>query len=542
MAYKSYTNINATSNREGWKFDSITFTVPTDTTKIRVKYTVTNCTATYYRAFLVKPMLCLGGIAQAWSGHPDEIYVGVVSITEEKGLMVEHSNVNTRTVMSANGFSIEDENGEAIAWLSNKELWSELKADKVFANNIENIYEGPSLLYVDHSSIGVGDGSSNNPFGDFGQLRMYLDDTPIINKDLEIIVKNPNFEIMEQLKLQNLKGTGLLKIVLEGNVTFRNIGHGQYCFWLSNIDKDVMIQGFREPNTSDTGACLKDNTDGGGGHGIYINQVKRIEIDCISIAVSNWGIVSERSHVFTWRVDFCKCYNAIECRFQSIYFSMDDVGSCADFLRLRNGSFGYLGPGSSRPQGNIQEPDGVLYQKASPTPKGSEKYPDNTNHQNSSGSQIYTYNFNCIGLQSYQHNSSSWTSDGSCKQGQYGYGLRGGHMFFDLATIRSEMSGTVQDGNTITLTRANSGGQSGASNVYINGSTCSSASGSPSYSNNTLLGTLKWGETKTFELPKAIVQNLINGTCNSLAVYTTSTAANCYINIVGANITLKTKK
>ena len=115
-------------------------------------------------------------------------------------------------------------------------------------------------------------------------------------------------------------------------------------------------------------------------------------------------------------------------------------------------------------------------------------------------------------------------------------------MFFDMTAIRSQMTGTVQDGNTITLTRANSGGISGGANVYINGSTCSSASGTPSYRNQTLLGTLAWGETKTFTLPKAIVQSLINGTCNSLAVYVNSTASNCYINIVNASITLKTKK
>ena len=115
-------------------------------------------------------------------------------------------------------------------------------------------------------------------------------------------------------------------------------------------------------------------------------------------------------------------------------------------------------------------------------------------------------------------------------------------MFFDLATLRSQMTGTVQDGNTITLTRANSGGKSEGANVYINGSTCSSADGTPSYKNQTLLRTLAWGETKTFTLPKAIVQNLINCTCNSLAVYVNSTASNCYLNIVNASITLKTKK
>ena len=116
-------------------------------------------------------------------------------------------------------------------------------------------------------------------------------------------------------------------------------------------------------------------------------------------------------------------------------------------------------------------------------------------------------------------------------------------MFFDISSLRSQMSGgTVQDGNSITLTRAGSGGLSQGANVYINGSTCSSASGTPSYGGQTLLGTLAWNETKTFTLPKEIVQGLVNGTYNSLAVYVNSTASNCYLNITNCSITLKTKK
>lgn len=115
-------------------------------------------------------------------------------------------------------------------------------------------------------------------------------------------------------------------------------------------------------------------------------------------------------------------------------------------------------------------------------------------------------------------------------------------MFFDLTSIRSFLSGTVLDGNTITLTRANNGGMSGGAKVYINGSSCSSASGTPSYGGQMLLGTLAWGETKTFSLPKAIVSGLKSGTYNSLAVYVNSTASDCYLNITNCSITLKVQK
>lgn len=543
LAYKDYININGNRDRNTWKFDSITFTTPSDSSKVRVMFYVTRCEKTAYKALLVKPMLVSGNKAQAWTGHPDEIYVGVVSITEKKGLMVEHSNVNTKTVMSADGFSIEDNNGDVLAWLSSKEQWTELNVDKVFAGNVENLYEGPSSLYVNHSATVVGNGSSDKPFNSFAQIKEYLESTPIINKDLDIIVRDPGFEITEQLNLKNLKGSGLLKITLEGELVIRNIGNGQYSIYLSNIDKDVHIVGSRQFGSSTTGAYLKDNSTGGGGHGIFAKQVKRLEIDAITIACKNYGIKTERTYLYTWHVDFCKCYNAVELTYQSIYFPSDDVGSCTDYIRLKSGSFAYMGAGTVRPQGSIQQSSGVCYQTGSLTATKSDRYPNSTtNYEDATGSQMYTFNYNCTSKQSYMYANNSWSSDGSCKQGQYGYGLRGGHMFFDMATIRSQMTGTVQDGNTITLTRANNGGQSGPSNVYINGSTCSSASGTPSYSNNTLLGTLKWGETKTFTLPKAIVQSLVNGTCKSLAVYTSSTAANCYINITNASITLKTKK
>jgi hypothetical protein len=216
LAYKNYTNINGTKDRNTWKFDSISFVVPSDSAKIRVTFSISSCTNASYNAYLVKPMLVSGTTAQSWTGHPDEIYVGVVSITEKKGLVVEHSNVNTKTVMSADGFSIEDDNGDVLAWLSSKEQWTELNVDKVFAGNVENLYEGPSSLYVNHSAKVAGDGSSSNPFNSFAQIKEYLESTPIINKDLDIIVRDPGFEITEQLNFHNLKGSGLLKITLEG--------------------------------------------------------------------------------------------------------------------------------------------------------------------------------------------------------------------------------------------------------------------------------------------------------------------------------------
>ena len=479
-----------------------------------------------------------GTVETEWTQHPNEVKSSVVSIDQE-GIKVKHSEAGTYTQMDSDGFSIRDsETGDVFAWLSNKEQFTELKVDKVFANNLENIYEGSGNLYVDHSATVAGDGSADKPFNSFKQLSDHLEATPVINKDIFITVRDPGVEINEQLHLTRLKGTGFIKITLEGKLVIRGRGEGQPCIRLTQIPKWVWIVSGREFGSSTTGAVL---CDAGKGHGIIAADVDRLEVDAMTISCANWGIKVDRTHLYTWHVDFGKSYNAVELQYQSIYYSSDDVGSCTDFVRLRSGSFAYWGPGTVRPKGNVQATNGVFYSSNNNlVPTASPRY-SSSNPSVPTGQQVYTYTYGWTSHKTYAYQWSNW-NDSDCKQGSWGYGLRGGHMFFDLSTIRSQMTGTVQDGNTITLTRANSGGQSGPANVYINGSTCSSANGTPSYGGQTLLGTLAWGETKTFTLPKAIVQGLVSGSYNSLAVYVNNTASNCYLNIVNCSITLKTKK
>ncbi len=479
-----------------------------------------------------------------YCGNSNEVIAGVTTI-DMNGVTVEHTLCNTRTEMTANGFYVigKDSNEEdiTVAELGSKEAWSQLKVDKVFANNIENIYEGDANLYVDHSATVAGDGTSDKPFNSFVQLKEHLEANPVINKDIYIVVRDPGFVINEQLRLDRLKGTGFIKITLEDTLVIANAGSGQFCMEFHQIPKWVWIVSGREFGSSTTGAVLQDGGNGDG-HGIYATDVDRLEIDSLTIACKNYGILTERSYVYTWHMDFGKCYNAIELRYQSIYYSSDDVGSCTDFIRLKSGSFAYWGCGTVRPQGNVQESNGLYYDHGkSLTPTASPRYPNSNPSVPSTSGQTFTYTYDWTSHKTYQYQWSNW-GDSDCKQGSWGYGLRGGHMFFDISTLRSQMSGTVQDGNTITLTRAGSGGESGGANVYINGSTCSSANGTPSYGGQTHLGTLAWGETKTFTLPKEIVQGLVNGTYNSLAVYVNSTASNCYLNIVNCSITLKTKK
>lgn len=477
--------------------------------------------------------------------HNNGYEQGITTINKD-GITVSHTAIKTKSKMAADGFCIVDSStgeDEVIAWLSSKSQWTELSVDKVFANNIASIYDGPGTLYINHSYNGDSDGSVDKPFSSFVDLKKYLEATPMINKDLTINILNPGFEITEQLSLHGLFGSGWISIRYDSKVVHRVRGEGQYGILLSQIQKYVWVHGGRSSHDATDGALITDMGEDSA-HGIFVSDVFRIYIGFITINCKNWGLVCERTHCFNYDIDFGQCWNAVELRDSSIYYQYDCCGGNVDFCRVKDGSMAFWGSDSNgiRPMGIVPVSQGMYYSYGSDRiERDSYRFPKNTQAPTPPTNANHSKTFVWTSHKTYCYAYSNW-SDSKCKQGSWGYGLRGGHMFFDLSDIRSFLNGTVIDGNTITLTRASNGGVSGASNVYINGSTCSGPSGTPNYSNQTHLGTLKWGETKTFTLPKSIVESLKNGTCNSLAVYVNSNNQNDYINIVNCSITLKVNK
>lgn len=479
-----------------------------------------------------------------WCQHPNEIATSAVTISEN-GLKATHSEADTYTLMNARGNAIYDaETGEALAWMSAKEQWTEAKFDYVYAKNIINCYTGDYTVYVNHSHTGPSLGTSENPFSSFADLKNHLPENTILTQDLHIIVRDPGFVIHEPLILWRISGSGYIRIELEGTLVIENDYHA---IELIQINTWVWIRSGRtDVNSATTGAVLvarASNVDGT--NCIRACDVSRLEVDRLTMVNTNGtAIHTERTDLYTYCCDFGNSNRAVLLRYQSIYYSSSDCGSCSTFTTMTDASKAYWGHAGSpiRPMGDCYAPNGIFYSFANCSTKASARYPGNSAPSAPSGNQNYTQSFNHTALQTYQYSWNNWSTDGSCKQGSWGYGRRGGHMFFDINAIRSFLSGTVSDGNTITLTRANSGGLNAQSNVYLCGSTCSSASGTPSYSNRTHIGTIGWGEKKTFTIPLAIVQSLKSGTCSSLAIHVDSDAQNNYINITSASITLKCNK
>ena len=220
---------------------------------------------------------------------------------------------------------------------------------------------------------------------------------------------------------------------------------------------------------------------------------------------------------------------------------MCSCGNCTDFFRIYGGALFQYGHGTAagyRPFGARYEYGGrYLLVGAERTQTASFRVAGNAIPEVPATSN-YNKTFSYSSMATYQYAWSNWKT-GECKQGAWDNGQRGGHMFFDIASIRSFLSGTVQDGSTITLTRRNAGGYSTGTNVYVCGSNCSSASGTPSYSNKTLLGTLSWGQTATFTLPKAIVNSLTSGACNIRAFYSGTGHRIAYLQLTACILNLQ---
>ena len=164
--------------------------------------------------------------------------------------------------------------------------------------------------------------------------------------------------------------------------------------------------------------------------------------------------------------------------------------------------------------GNIFTLGGTVETKSSfrnvpPIPPTSDQYQD--------------FSFSDYGY--YSEGYGTWNSIGykTIYQGNWGYGNNRGIFTLPNSSINTFLTNaTVLDGSTITLQRENAGGYSASQTIYLHGTTHTSASGSapPVTKSYGAIGSLAWGQKKTFTLPKNFVQDLKSGTIKSVMFYT----------------------
>ena len=264
---RDYRNINGTKDRDTWKYDSITFTVPEGTNSIRFGVSVKKVNDTWGRAFLVKPMLTTGINAQAWTANPEEIHVGVVSITEQRGIMVEHSDSNTYTTLDSTGLMVW-EHGEDIPVATFADGVANINT--IYADNIISDSSMPivdvSQYHVIHCSPSgsgtfTGKDSSNCARGFTGAMEILCNklgmDTTHCRGNFSTTGTN-QIDIYVHgatqygdILLENIYGSITLRIIFDSNTIFTGT------ISLNNIQCNCIIEGGRTSNNVNSGMLLK---------------------------------------------------------------------------------------------------------------------------------------------------------------------------------------------------------------------------------------------------------------------------------------------
>lgn len=150
-----------------WRYDSITFTMPDkDFNYVSVgmyMYKINSTAESSPYMWMVKPMLCNGINAQAWTGHPDEMYIGVVSVTEGEGIKVEHDNSNTYSTLNHEGLQVWEYNSpKPIASFGegNKAYIGTLNAGNVVSDSVT-----PTIILKENLTIYYSDTGGGNYYG-----------------------------------------------------------------------------------------------------------------------------------------------------------------------------------------------------------------------------------------------------------------------------------------------------------------------------------------------------------------------------------------
>ena len=516
LANKSYTNINGGHDRATWKYDSITFTVPNGSVTIRFVCSLTNATNAIHRVLMVKPMLSTGINAQAWTAHPDEIHVGVVSVTEERGIMVEHSDTNSYSTLDSNGLKIwEYDNSKPVASFGeSKTAYIDTVATKklVCDTVIPTIdMTFPKSLYF--SSTGSGDysgkDSSNCCAGFSGAMstlcRMKGIDSTYVHGGFNITgsgwlrLYGVGTYLDEEIKLHNIYTTAPIKIELPAEM----VQTGE--FDLANIYGQITITGKRSGKNSNDGCIIKRRS---GNYGISIKNCSCVAIEKLRFSNTDKNgyaiYINGGSTVYISTCDFYQFLEGIYVSGYSTVFT-DYCRGTSDFsgMSVNNSLVIYNGSiPAGNPNNNI---DYNIYMyncsaKLKGTASDANTVPLKTLQSATPvTSKVVTSSFSAISYQSTRQYSitdlcqASWGSDS-------GFGNYRGNIFFgnDLNRWLDKASGISAQ---IYLQRQSSKHGNTNAKIKIEG---------------TDVGTLALGEGKWFNVPSNVITGLKNGSLVSI--------------------------
>ena len=517
LASKIYnTPTNGNHNRESWIYDSITFTTPSDGTYRMFFQTKDAPSSGSYGLFLIKPMLCTGINAQAWTAHPDEIHIGVVSVTEERGIMVEHSDAYSYSTLDSDGLKIwEYGKGSPVASFgeSNTAYINTISTKKIVCDTIIPTINMDNPLSLYFSSTGSGDYSGkdkNNCCAGFTGVMSEL----CRRKGIDSTYVHGNFNITgsgwlhlygvgnyldEDIKLQNIYTTAPITIELPAEM----IQTGN--FELANVYGQILISGKRTNSDSNDGAIIKRSSPN---NGMSIRNCSCVTIQKLRFSNttnSGSGInIDVGSTVYITFCDFCNFFNGIKVGGYSTVFVEHCRGTSSfSGMAVYNSLVIYNG---SVPAGNANNDiDHNIYMyNCSAKIKGTASV-NNTKPQYTLqeavpvASKAVTRCFSALAYQSTRQYSvtdlcqASWGGSG-------GFGDYRGNIFFGNP-LKNWLSKASRISAQIYLQRQSSKHGNTNAKIKIEG---------------TDVGTLALGEGKWFTVPSSVIAGLKDGSLVSI--------------------------
>ena len=517
LASKLYnTPTNGNHNRESWIYDSITFTTPSDGTYRMFFQTKDEPSSGGYGLFLIKPMLCTGINAQAWTAHPDEIHIGVVSVTEERGIMVEHSDAYSYSTLDSDGLKIwEYGKGSPVASFgeSNTAYINTVSTKKIVCDTIIPTINMDMPLSLYFSSTGSGDYSgkdSSNCCAGFTGVMSEL----CRRKGIDSTYVHGNFNITgsgwlhlygvgnyldEDIKLHNIYTTAPITIELPAEM----IQTGN--FELANIYGQILVSGKRSGSDSNNGAIIKRSSPN---NGMSIRNCSCVTIQKLRFSnTTNNGSginIDIGSTVYVTFCDFCNFFNGIKVGGYSTVFVEHCRGTSSfSGMAVYNSLVIYNG---SVPAGNASNDiDHNIYMyNCSAKIKGTASV-NNTKPQYTLqeavpvASKAVTSCFSALAYQSTRQYSvtdlcqASWGGSG-------GFGDYRGNIFFGNS-LKNWLSKASRISAQIYLQRQSSKHGNTNAKIKIEG---------------TDVGTLALGEGKWFTVPSSVIEGLKDGSLVSI--------------------------
>lgn len=468
-----------------------------------------------------------GENATAWSPNSNEIKTTSVTI-DTTGLTVNHSNVGTITKMSADGFKIVNSNGDEIGSLATQSGLTILSADKIYANNVMQVDNVARTYYVNYSNGSVGNdnnaGTSVSPFATitkalnalktYGMLKaanvtnyIYVYGTVTDNVVIEDFYGGQiaiYFAATATLKGRILVNNCTTMVTLDGARSSYNTTDG--CLILNSAQDTTAVYAFNSKYVYVNGFRITNK--GGHGVGMYKTSAYIKYCDINYCNSGTWAsAITANGSCSVAVLDCCGSNNYMSLRSDegaTINCGYQVAGTGTTIWYPNSTADNWATGGYVNLVGATTKHDS-FYTYTPPTTK------------------VYENTWSATQTRSWR--SSGWRTDTTAVyQGDYGYGNHKGCMTWDMAGIRSAISGATIHSVQLRLVRQGSGGSSAAGTVHLWGHQLSSipSSGSTEPSLNKDygdIGTWAWGTDQWVTLSNSVGTDIRDSVIQGLALY-----------------------